>query len=1167
MKTTNKPGKSKLLALLLSLMMVSSAGAAFASCTDPDDSSSSVSSSDSSATTDPSDEVKDTGLIKNSDFEIFEKNNGKNVIGTGVSGWGSATPNSTSSGTSTSSKSKSGIIDTSDKGWNYFAGAKYSEDELKALSDAEAIADWDNFTAKDKLAFYEIWEERHPDGDIGKDFEKYQSLNVIERDIPADGFKNPKTHWMGDEADYEDYKDSTHVLMIHNENPDPTSTSATSKTIGLAQKFTSQSTVTVPAGAAAQFSVWVKTADLQTSTSGGASQEAVDRGAYIRVTHSVGAKSLDAYEVKNINTEAMGVTDHNGWKQYTFYLKSTAYADTTFSIVLGLGQSGGTDRFEYVNGYAFFDDLRCELISNETFDDVLAEGVDDVADLSSDNVAKTINTYKNTDKDTFALNFYGANAWEKQSANIFNGMTVSKTESSVGLNTNNFNDAYDVKQSFADLAAIETAAAQNKYLKAISDNFLNDTNEDGTNFLDTLTANKDILMLLSTNGTAYTAESTYTFTLNTDNTDSVPEYMALSFFVKTSDLSAGTGAGVTLVNGLEKTSFSSLNIYDIQGVSIGDTENVYDGWQKCFFFVKLDEELVSSTFQLTFNYGPTDILKDTAKTSFVPGFAAFTGFESYGMTEEEYQSAQSGTYANLVTLKDGVQEEEAAGNNGFDSAKGTPFGALEKGLANPANYKGVYTDNYRVNPTLNPSDTADQMTAKREINTYENAGLLNRDQFENVLTESAGAAWLNGIKSFSSSSNAADIWNDVFGDATQPLFIWNDGASDKAYGFIGSAQTASKGYKAISLRVKTNGGAKASVYLIDTSDDTYQTTLSIGGKLTFWYDDDGNVCTGNPTEKATQIAFKLQSNGLYKANPNWNGYSALTNEQKTAYFANLSAYGEVGSGDLYVSENGASHSYHDSAWDRTAFYLHNGAYYTQDNGAGDKVLNLADLVSDNKLTARYNAQENKYLKVENIETAGEWVTVTFYLNVGDESKDYRLEVWSGTRDSATVNEGGFVAFDYNHREANFDLVEDGKEVAGADYFEGVFSYYDSNAFVRYDASLDSDKVGNLYEKKYTPSSYYESEGVAYLYYVNDEDGYNIFADYALTDVTVEPEIPTEDTPEDSSSDEPADGMNGWLLASSIAVAAVLLLALGSIAVRYIVKTIRKKNGYKAPKKK
>src|SRR5699024_130941 len=52
------------------------------------------------------------------------------------------------------------------------------------------------------------------------------------------------------------------------------------------------------------------------------------------------------------------------------------------------------------------------------------------------------------------------------------------------------------------------------------------------------------------------------------------------------------------------------------------------------------------------------------------------------------------------------------------------------------------------------------------------------------------------------------------------------------------------------------------------------------------------------------------------------------------------------------------------------------------------------------------------IEVDGAKAAGEWVTVTFYLNAGSEAKDYRLEVWSGSRDGSAPNpEGSYVIFD------------------------------------------------------------------------------------------------------------------------------------------------------------
>ncbi|MBO5736290.1 MAG: hypothetical protein J6S04_00640, partial [Clostridia bacterium] len=376
MRTTNNSSKSKFLAFLLSVMMVSSAGAIFASCND----TSSDSSSSSSSTEETTEAKKDEGEIKNANFN-FTTPSKTTVIGTSVTGW-SRSVYSTSSGSANSSKSASGVINTSE--WNYLTVANYEKSALEAMSDAQAKENWDNFNAKDKLAYYEIWKAREGNAEksISKDFESYESLNIDEEDIPT--IENPGNAPGSAE-------DDNNVLMIHN-NYYP----KTDKFVGTAQKYTSSSTVTIPAGEARKVSVWVKTADLKSAASDGTVQDAVGKGAYISITHSVGGKSLDAFEVKNINTQGE-------WAEYTFYIQGSYYAETTFSMVLGLGQGSTTDRLDYVNGYAFFDNVTLEKVSAKDFTNA-TNGLSTVG-LDDEKAAKTVDAYTN-DANTFAMDFY-----------------------------------------------------------------------------------------------------------------------------------------------------------------------------------------------------------------------------------------------------------------------------------------------------------------------------------------------------------------------------------------------------------------------------------------------------------------------------------------------------------------------------------------------------------------------------------------------------------------------------------------------------------------------------------------------------------------------------------------------------------------------------------------
>ena len=1229
MKNSYKKSKKNLLALCLSVLMLTSGAAAFAACSD--DVTDSSSSSEDTTTEDVSTTVNDDGLIQNADFKIGTDSEDKDLtpIFTSVSNW-SRSVNSVSSGTALSSKAASGVVNTSADAWNNLTTSKKNVAEM---SDEDVKAAWNELSVKDKLEYYELWKEKNSDGTIAEDLEFYEAFNIDSGDIPT--CKNPGTHY----ADATD-KD-TNVLMIHNEYPESDSTS-TYKALGTAQKYTSSSTVTVPAGTAAEFSVWVKTQDLKMSSSDGTAVAAVGKGAYINVTHSVGSKSLPVLSVCNINTEYIeegSVADEdysNGWVKYSFYLKGSSYADTTFSVVLGLGQGGGTDRHGYVNGYAFFDDIQCKLITPDAYDDYAAANLFsnttvDFDDLKED---KEFNIAKNGSLTKFALDFYGDFADFDLLASLYNATDdadiqakiaqhIKATESKYkgeekvtsqagnkplpALNggLDGSNDVTKVFDGFADIAA---DAASNSYLEAVYNGYFKDTD---------FAKDEKILLLLSANGVAYTAD----FAANADTTlgrnivysdflddndtpavdtdDTYADYLAISFFVKTSDMNGFTGAGITLKDGVNKTSFVSLDTSEIVTVDLDGNEDIYDGWQQCFFFVENKfENKADVNFSLSFSFGPTTIT-GTTKDSYYAGFAAFADFNIYPMNKTEYASAASGTYAKVVSVTGNVAEE-GTGSNGFDEAANVPSNALEVGLADAKNYKGVYNNNYYVNQTSGTT---------KEINTNKNAGLISKDFFvgtkenESYYDATSSVAWMKGLTEASGATGAEGVWNSIFGDskgivnATRPLMIWNDGSAN-TYGYIGNSTTiAANTYTKISVAVKvgadTNKVANLSdlaayIYLVDMDDDSYNQTLSIGRDLIYWYDDQGNILTGDPDDKSTEIAFKLQTNGLYKVNQYWSGYKTIGENSQYEYFANFSNYEkDPVTGNLLVADGGATHAYSDkynhAGENGIAFYCKKETNnYFLDAELTKPVRSLgaitqtgdADLDQNRPLSARYTAEENKQLMAKVGYTDGEWAHVSFYIHTGATAKNYRLEVWSGARDAgATANPANsYVIFDMNYAgdaESNFTtLVDEHKDDADAVSFESVFSYYDSAKFLRYDANLDENNVGNVYKDSYKPSDY--TEGVAYLDYTEGNER-RIFADYSYSDVTVAAAVEddTTDTEEEETEKETASETNFWLLASSVAIAVVLVLAVLSILIRKVMEKVNKgrKKKVRAPKAK
>ncbi len=1129
MKTSNKNSKKQLLALCLSVLMLSST-AAFAACKE----SSTDSSISSSA---PTAEEKKDALVKNGNFENFAFNasaeGSMTLLGTSVSSW-SKSKGSDSTGSAPTSKAESGIISTKEEDWKQLTTT--NEKDVTTLSETDASKKWKDLTVKDKILYMENWEDENPDEKIEKKLSFYQSTGIDSEDLPT--CENPLTH--------ENAEDSN-VLMIHNDYP----TLNEYYSVGTAQYYTSSSTVTLKAGTAGKLSLWVKTMDLKMASLDKEGQDAVNKGAYISLAHTVGSKTMPAFEVKNINTEAENIETNNGWKQYTFYLNSSSYADTTFTLTLGLGQGGSGDKFEHVNGYAFFDDVQCEIISR---DEYRAANVAQSAEFDF-GTSEEDKTVVDSDVTTYGLNMYGdfatiSEEFFKKENVEFTATTEKSKEKLYTVATGKYankeailyrdgistdNDVLDI------LKPSEMEASENKYLKQVYADYFKDNKF--------VTASDDVLMLMSANGAAHTANAKHTFTLGAD------KYTAISFFVRTSDLNGFTGGGVTLNDGANKQAIANIDTTSITTVDINDEEkDIYDGWQQCLFYVK-NETDTEKTFTLSFNYGLTTVLGTTAK-EYYAGFAAFAKFEQRDMDASEFEVATSGTYASVVSLT-GAKEEEVEGV-GFDTVATVPSDKIETGYANPRNYKGVYSDSQYVN----------NANVNTSVNQNATAGLLNKkyaSSYTSILEKLGGASW-----------------NEVFGDATQPLVIYNDGEQKNAYGFIGKETTiAANTYATIALRVKVSANASAYVYLMDMDDNTHQSALSIGRQVSYWYDDDGNVCSKDPADHSfnekKHTAFILQSNGLYKLSDKWEGYDKVDKTLRDKYFANLTNYEvEKDTNDLLVAEGGVSYNYNDKIIndgnDGKAYYAYNKeskmAY-----ADSKKTVEVYDFAKA-ELTARYTALEGKKgLTFEVGATNGEWATVTFYVHTGDTEKNYRLEVWNGSRDAQAniVNPANsYVMFD-SHKPDDVDATsfeelvngrkEDVKEEA---YFESVYSFYDSAKFLRYNEKLDENKVGNSYDD-YVSSAYTSS--IAYLTY-DEGNVYEMFADFALSEVTAAVDVEEDD----STTDDTDDGHNHdaetniWLLASSIAIAVILLLAMVSIIVQKAVKSYQKKNGI-SPKKK
>ena len=1167
--------KKRALTALAALLCVSLTAGALAACGQP---------SDPEDDTPPSATATDTQLLKNGNFEFYgemdedELDEKRELINTPDS-W-SFSPGSPSSDT------KSGIVDLAD--WNYIAKAGRG---FTSVDDAAANWTAEGVTAYDRLKFYQ-------DNSIDSkdDFAKYgdYTYSVDYEDVQYldEEVGGLKLH----DHDAQTEKGDTSVLMIHNRR-------TVDNVRGTAQYYTSGTTVTIPAGAAAKVSVWVKTAALYHYAAGSDPAQDVQvtkrAGAYIGVTNTVGGVTLDQMQIKNINTR--NVTENNGWAQYTVYVRANTFATSTFRLVLGLGQGSSDQRYEAVDGYAFFDDVTCDLISADEYAEATSGGTAAVApqnictasDRAEDKIFLAVDDSGALTAFNYALDLYAGDG----SALGLNGDTVkiglteevsgSRTYTSADIDASRGDNRSDasVEESRRSVAALmsydDIKNSSNGYLKTI---FENDFANYPTSF-----SKDNIVMLMSTNGAAYTAKLTLpSFSLGKD------ERLLISFFVKTGVRSGKTGAGAAIVDGKNRSSIASFDSTTVATVDIDDdTKDIYGGWVQCFFFVENDTESdTPKEFRLELTYGPTSIASASAN-DFIDGYAAFANFEIKTLTRTEYSYAATGSYAAKASLTASVKDETK-----FDNAAGSGP-SVEEGLAIPTSYTGVQAgSNVLVDTVLDADgEVSNPNPGRADLNAsgvY--AGLLNADYAETYRTGTA--AWNTALNTAAGTPADADaFWLNLFGSrngqtpspantAYQPLVILNTSNEAKpSYGFFAksNATVSASSATRVSVRVKLSQGAKAYVYLTDVSDVAkgFNNRLSPAfPKVTYWYDDEGNIVDKDPAAKdfdaEKNVAYTLESNGLYKK----------VGGDETLY-ANLSNFEANDEGNLVTGDGTVAYFFHDGK-----YY----AYYDETKPEGRQYEQVVENLPAEGDIVRYTAPSTlpeAAIAVEGTaQNAGQWVTVSFYIQTGDTEKKYRLELWAGARDNDAngMPANSYVFFDRVKTDTvtNFtDLAEEAEERlrdsngVGSDEklpaslaYYYTFTFYDSADYLRYDASQDEKDLGNHW------ASYQQSAHEEELVWLicDDADGallgtdaptYSCFLSYAAVEQTVTPDAldtGDSDTPS-TDTDAPTNGGNIWLVLASALLAVVLVAVIVIVIVRRVLAKVKKQRPAKKSKKK
>ena len=152
------------------------------------------------------------------------------------------------------------------------------------------------------------------------------------------------------EYDYEDEDlqvkpqvDGTKILMLNNKKNGE----------GTAQYYRASSSISVGTGEYAKLSFWVNTLDLKslyTSTP----------GLHIRLSSTTGSTSYEEFVIEGIDTKGE-------WAKFEVYIEGSEVSSTTLNLTFGLGRGNGVDHNEFVEGFAFFDNVHVEMVEKKDF--------------------------------------------------------------------------------------------------------------------------------------------------------------------------------------------------------------------------------------------------------------------------------------------------------------------------------------------------------------------------------------------------------------------------------------------------------------------------------------------------------------------------------------------------------------------------------------------------------------------------------------------------------------------------------------------------------------------------------------------------------------------------------------------------------------------------------
>lgn len=619
------------------------------------------------------------------------------------------------------------------------------------------------------------------------------------------------------------------ILMIHNQ----TSTDGE----GTAQKFTSSTSLTLAKHEYAKVSVWVSTHDLTSNVNG------VDYGAYIAIQNTT-ASTTTPFVIKNINT-------NDSWVKYTVYLSSSDFSTSSFKVILGLGFGSSKIRREFVQGYAYFDNVHYEVIDKTTYE----AGINNVATdnayaLYEINSDYTYSVSENLTADQAGLTFTDTTAYEKQTA--YNEANAY-TENVFSLSHNRASLSF-----IEDPSDFDGVTITNK----LDGSTINDkTQVDIDTLSNALTAIGNDLKAPDANlGTATTVYFNHT----TPTTSSVNglklevaanHFYKLSFWVKV-NVEYKNQAGLTVTLNDYGTGVSTpVKTTIANSIVTDDDENEnFNGWREYIIYLSntVEGEDVGALRRCTldFDFGITQKSDQTdGNWSLTKGYAIVTAFNVWYLTEDDYNNADTSTYsyatkvALSADLPNGIESETT---DSYDFGYGATDNVTIKTTvaSNVTNYTGIVGNSKAV------GGENDNVYSHTSIS----AGVINTEYLDNYVT--------SNLLNENQKDAIALLDNSSSNKYLQPIMIKN-GVSEGgvSYGFFGqSASLSANTTTLISVDVYVLGtDAEAYIYLANSNALNGFEVLQLNAKDYTYTEADG--LTVSDSNKISQdFAVKVTSN-------------------------------------------------------------------------------------------------------------------------------------------------------------------------------------------------------------------------------------------------------------------------------------------------------------------